>query len=432
MKKFSLNYNQKKLIKKNILDHKLRIPKMVWMVGLMMFFANFSSIIIFIYCPIYLKEELGYSLSIIGFLEGLAEGTSFIMKLLSGILSDILQKRKLLIGIGYGIVVLAKYVFAIFSGYGFAIIFARMMERVGNGIQAAPRSALVGDIAPSRRIGACYGLKRSLATIGSVLGAFMAGIVMWLSRENYRTLFWFTAIPVSIGFLVFLFFIKEPLKIRKAALLAVIPSHTPKYKQSFSFSNFKLLGITFWKLMIVNFIFLLSRMGEAFLSIHARDVFHLEKKLIPTVMIVFNLAWAMSSYPVGLIADKMNRYWLLCLGIISLVLSDITLATSNTFKFFYVGVALWGIQYGTTMNIFLSLISEVVPENLRGTGLGIYFITCAIGMMIGDSVMGRISHRLGTRTAFVASGIIASFALIALIIIMGYKIKQSKTKRDNV
>lgn len=409
---------------------KQAIPGMVWTIGTIMFFACVSAVIIFSYSGLYLKEELHYSLSKVGFLEGFAEGVSQMTKLVAGILSDLLRKRKILMCVGYGIIVLSRYVLATLSGFGIVIVLTRIMERIGNGIQAAPRSALVNDISPAKRVGACYGLKRSLATIGSCVGAILAIAIMKLSGGSYRALFWFTTIPSTIGFILLVFKVKEPKKIEKAAIFSSVPSHAPKYQPTFSLRNsvshFKILGPTFGKLMIVNFIFLLARMGEAFLIIHARDELHISREYIPTVMIVFNLAWAASSYPVGLISEKLNKYWLLCLGMSCLILADIVLATSHRLWTFYIGIMLWGVQYGSTMNIFLSLISEVVPETLRGTSLGIYFVTCAVAITIGDSFMGFIAQRLGsTRAAFVASGIISILGLMSLIIIMGYKIKNS-------
>lgn len=406
-----------------------RIPRMVWIIGTIMFCANVSSVIVYAFYGIYLKDVLHFKMSSVGFLEGLAEGISFLMKLFSGILSDAFHKRKLLMVIGYGVVASARYILAIFSAYSIPVVFARLAERVGNGIQAAPRSALVGDIAPPKRIGACYGLKRSLATIGSFVGAVIAALIMMHNHNNFRLLFWFTTIPASIGLLLLTFFVREPRKLRQAAVLASIPSHAPKYKTTFQLSNLKFLGSTFWKLMLVNAIFLLARMGETFLAIHGRTEFHLRIELVPTIMMVFNLAWCCSSYPIGLIADKMNRYWLLCLGMISLVLADIVLASANTLLVFYIGIALWGIQYGSTQNIFLSLINEIVPETLRGTGLGIYFIVCATSTIICDTVMGHVAQHFGTtRHAFFASGIVATFALMSLIVIMGYKIRQKTTR----
>lgn len=400
------------------------IPKMVWTIGFIMFCANLASVIVYAFGGVYLKEVMGFKTASVGILEGLAEGTSHIMKLVSGVLSDAFHRRKILMVTGYSIIVFARYVLAFFSTFSVPVIFARLSERIGNGIQAAPRSALVGDISPQKRIGACYGLKRSLATLGSFIGAIVAMIIMTVTHNNYQILFAFTIIPATIGLILLITKVQEPRQLKHAAVLSGIPSHVPKYRPTFKATNFKFLGGTFWKLMTVNFIFLLSRMGETFLTLYGRFEFHMDPKLIPTIMMVFNVAWSASSYPVGLIADKMNRYWLLCLGMVSLILADLVLAAANTLPIFYLGITLWGIQYGTTQNIFLSLINEVVPENLRGTGLGVYWITCAVATVICDTAMGRIVDSYGsTRAAFVASGIVSIFGLMSLLVIMGYKIR---------
>ncbi|MDR1907771.1 MAG: MFS transporter [Holosporales bacterium] len=400
---------------------------MVRIIGIVMFCANFAAVIVYAFGGVYMKERMGLASIKVGFIEGIAEGTSNIMKLASGVLSDAFRRRKVLMVGGYGVIVIARYLLAIWSTLPIAVVLARLLERIGNGVQAAPRSALVGDISPPKRIGACYGFKRSLATLGSFGGAIVAAVIMYVTNDNYQILFAFTVIPATIGFILLITQVKEPPQIKHAAVLSGIPSYAPKYRPTFSTANVKLLGNTFWKLMIVNFIFLLSRMGETFLSMYGRFSFGLDTKWIPTVMMVFNASWSLSSYPVGLIADKMNRYWLLCLGMGTLILADLVLSTADALPAFYLGVLLWGIQYGTTQNIFLSLINEVVPESLRGTGLGVYWITCAIATIICDTVMGGIVDHFGgsMRAAFVTSGIVSVFGLMSLIVVMGYKIKSS-------
>jgi MFS family permease len=404
-----------------------KIPSTVWLVGVIMFCANLASVVVYIYGGVYLKEKMGLASVNVGFIEGLAEGTSNLLKLASGVLSDAFRRRKVLIVSGYGLIVVARYLLALWSTYVFPFITARLLERIGNGLQAAPRSALVGDISPPKRIGACYGLKRSLATLGSFTGAVVALVIMAITNNNYRVLFAFTIIPSTIGFILLITKVKEPPQIKQAAVLSGIPSYAPKYRPTFSRANIKLLGNTFWKLMAVNSIFLLSRMGETFLTMYGRFSFHLNESLLPTVMMVFNVSWSLSSYPVGLIADKMNRYWLLCLGMGTLILADLVLATANGLWAFYLGIMLWGIQYGTTQNIFLSLISEVVPENLRGTGLGVYWITCAVTTLICDTVMGHLADSYGSlRAAFFTSGFVSVLGLMSLIVIMGYKIRSTR------
>ena len=124
----------------------------------------------------------------------------------------------------------------------------------------------------------------------------------------------------------------------------------------------------------------------------------------------------------------MSRYWLLLLGMASLVFADVVLMSAHTVSVFFFGVFLWGVQYGVTMNVFISLINEVVPENLRGTGIGFYWVTCAVATYICDRVMTLIAKKYDTmRAAYEASGIVAVFALMSLIIIMGYKIRKPRS-----
>lgn len=401
------------------------IPRMVWVVGIIMFCANVASVIIYSYGGVYLREVLHFDRRSVGFVEGAVEALSCLMKLVSGVLSDVFQRRKALILVGYGLIVGARCLLAAFSFLPGAYIGARLLERVGNGIQAAPRSALVGDIAPHKRIGACYGLKRSLATIGSMVGAGVGILIMTLTHNNYRILFAFTVIPVTVGFFLLIFKVQEPRHLKQAAVLAAVPSYAPKYRPTFNLSNLKFLGKTFWKLMLVNFIFLLARMGESFLPMYGREL-HIDPRHIGWIMIIFNTAWCCASYPLGMIADRMSRYWLLLLGMATLIFADIVLVSAHSLPVFFLGIFLWGIQYGVTQNIFISLINEVVPENLRGTGLGLYWITCAIAMFICDPVMAHIADKYDTmRMAYVASGIVSVFGLMSLIFIMGYKIRKS-------
>lgn len=390
-----------------------------------MFCANLASVIVYTYGGVYFKK-MGFASRHVGLIEGLAEGTSHIMKLASGVLSDAYRRRKVLMMVGYGTIVMARYLMALWSTFAFPVILARMLDRIGNGIQAAPRSALVGDISPPKRIGACYGLKRSLATMGSFAGAAVALLIMYTTNNNYRVLFAFPIIPVTIGFVLLLIRVKEPHQIKHAAVLSGIPSYAPKYRPKFSRANIKLLGGTFWKLMTVNFIFLLARMGETFLVMYGRFSFHIDESFLPTIMMVFNASWSLASYPVGFIADKMNRYWLLCLGMGTLILANFVLCTAGGLVAFYFGIMLWGIQYGTTQNIFLSLINEIVPENLRGTGIGVYWITCAIATVTCDYFVGLLVDVCGTmRAAFVMTGCVSVLGLMSLIVIMGYKIRTS-------
>jgi MFS family permease len=381
----------------------------------MMFLLNMSYLMVYSYSAVYIKSILGASTVLIGIIEGTAEGLSYILKLFSGILSDFFKKRKSLMIVGMTLNVTSRIIFGFFASFS-PVLLARFMERVGNGTYSTPRDTIVADITLKDQLGKAYGLKRSLAQAGAVFGCLAGIFAMTITENHYQTVFKISVIPAVIAFLILLFFVKEPKKISPAV-------HYKVSQNRIKFSDFKILGQSFWLLMMVVFVFMLSRFGESFLMIHAKESFQIPEKYISVVMLVFNGTWCLASYPIGVLGDRMNRYWLLAIGIVFLVISNLLLATSTTFPMMLCGVACWGIQYGITLNIFLSLIARIVPEELRGTAFGFYYIICATSVWFADTLFGKIAHTHGMDFGFLTSGVIGAVSLLILIGIMGYKKK---------
>ncbi|MBQ9334924.1 MAG: MFS transporter, partial [Alphaproteobacteria bacterium] len=354
-----------------------KIPVTVWQIGIMMFLMNISFVMAYSFSGLYLKHILGASAIGIGVLEGFCEMISHLMKLFSGMLSDFFRKRKGIMIFGYIFSVLSRPVLAISNS--FILVFsARMMERFGNGVQASPRDAIIADVAPRKKIGASYGLKRSLAYIGSLLGGFLGIWAMKATNSNYQAVFALASIPATIAFILLIVFVKEPKRFEHPAITSEAPMPAPKIKTKFTFKNFKYLGMIFWLLMLVNAVFMMARMNETFLILRMNDGFHVDPMFAPIVMIVFNLGTTLSSYPIGLLGDKFDRMKLLCFGISALLIADMIMFAATTRLVMYVGILFWGIQLGSTQNVFVSLIAEKVPEDLRGTGLGVYWLVNAM------------------------------------------------------
>ncbi len=395
------------------------IPLLVWILGCMMFLVNLSYIMVYSYVGIYMKS-LGITMGWIGVVEGVAEGCSYLMKLFSGMFSDYLRRRKPVMLVGYSLIVCSRIIFSLSLSF-FPLFGARLVERLGNGIQSTPRDTMVADVSPSDRIGTCYGLKRTLAQAGSLVGALCGiGAMIWMDGD-YQKVFQIAAVPAIIAFLVLIFFIKEPVNSEHSALSSEIPLPAEKKRTYMHWSNLFELGTKFWVLMILTSIFMLARFGETFLTLHAYTNFGLQAKYAPTIMLMINGGWCLAAYPIGVLADKMNRYWLLIMGIIFLILADYFLASANSLLWIYIGCFLWGVQYGITQNIFLSLIVETVPSDLRGTGFGCYYIICAISAYFADCMAGILSERFGEASAFSASGIIAMVSFLFLVIAMVHK-----------
>ncbi|MBQ8651394.1 MAG: MFS transporter [Alphaproteobacteria bacterium] len=404
-----------------------KIPLTVWQIGIMMMLMNISFVMAYAFSGLYLKTIIGTSAVGIGLLEGFCEMISHFMKLISGMLSDFFRRRKGIMMFGYVFSVISRPILALSTSFGL-VFSARMLERFGNGVQASPRDAIVADVAPRKRIGASYGLKRSLAYVGSLLGGLFGILAMKLTNNNYQAVFAYASIPAMIAFLILIFCIKEPKRFDHPAITSEAPMPSPKLKPKFSFSNFKYLGVSFWLLMVVNAIFMMARMNETFLILRMNEGFNIDPMFAPIVMIVFNLGTTLSSYPVGLLGDKFDRVKLLCIGILALLIADLIMFSASTRAVMYIGVLFWGIQLGSTQNVFVSLIAEKVPEDLRGTGLGVYWLVNAVAAFCADTLAGFVAQHYSLNHIFISSGIIGIFAMLSMFLMMHI----TSTKRKKI
>jgi sugar phosphate permease len=189
------------------------IPKGIWALGLVSLFMDTSSELIHSLLPIFLVTTLGASALSVGLIEGIAEATASIVKVFSGTLSDYLGKRKLLAVIGYGLAAVTKPLFPLAGTVGL-VFTARFIDRIGKGIRGAPRDALIGEIAPKHLLGACYGLRQSLDTVGAVAGPLLAILFMALLANDIRAVLWIAVIPALIAVAILVFGVKEPETVR--------------------------------------------------------------------------------------------------------------------------------------------------------------------------------------------------------------------------
>ncbi|MEI6188707.1 MAG: MFS transporter, partial [Alphaproteobacteria bacterium] len=161
---------------------KLKIHSTVWKIGWMMFLVNLSFVMGYSYIAIYM-DYLGVSMAMIGLAEGIAEALSFVLKLFSGMLSDYFRRRKPLMVIGYSMIVISRVLIGFASSF-LPFISGRLLERIGNGTQSTPRDTIVADVMSSKRIGAAYGIKRTLSQAGAGLGAIIGMFAMRLFNND--------------------------------------------------------------------------------------------------------------------------------------------------------------------------------------------------------------------------------------------------------
>lgn len=393
-----------------------QLPRGVWIIGGMMFLINLSYVMMYSLSAVYLKTVVGVNTGLIGLLEGAVEAASYAAKLLSGVISDYFRKRKFIMVIGYAMMVLSRPILAMSASFG-VVSLARMMERVGNGIQATPRDALVGDIAPPHRRGACFGLKRSLGTAGSFFGGIVAMLAMMYTANNFRQVFWIATIPAAMAIMILIAFIKEPKHHAHPQKLDPQSGIKPT-RQPIHWSDLPKLGKHYWMLMIVIFMFMLARFSETLLMLHANQNYGLSETYVPVIMMLYNITYSLSSYPLASLSDRMNRYAFLAFGILVLVLADIVLFTAPNLWVMFFGVALWGLQIGIIQSVSAALVIDIVPGHLRGTALGFYYLISALASIIAGWGAGSIAEYHGEGAAFFASSIVGVMAVLILLAFM--------------
>ena len=384
-----------------------KIPGGVWALGFVSLFMDASSELVHSLLPA-LFVSLGISMAAIGFIEGVAEATAAITKIFSGALSDWLGKRKILAVIGYGLAAITKPLFPLAQSAE-VLFAARFIDRIGKGIRGAPRDALIADITPPSIRGAAYGLRQSLDAAGAFIGPLLAIALMALLSDNISLVLWFALIPAVLCMAFLLFGVEEPDAIpatRDKDGKRGLPLHRAALAQ---------MSGRYWLIVAIGALFALARFSVAFLALRAMDL-GLPIGLSPLVLVLMSVVFSLSSYPVGLLADRMDRGILLALGFVSLIIAELVLANASGYVLAMVGAAIWGVHLGLTQGLLSALVADSAPDHLRGTAFGIFNLVNGIALLFASLIAGVLWQMLGASTAFYAGAAFAGTALLLLLV----------------
>ena len=376
-----------------------RLPGAIWAIGFVSLFMDISSEMIHAILPLYLVTVLGTSTLTVGIIEGIAEATAAITKVFSGALSDWIGKRKFLAALGYGLAALTKPIFPLAPSAGW-LIAARFVDRIGKGIRGAPRDALIADITDPELRGASFGLRQSLDTLGALLGPLLAILFLWAFSNNFTIVFWIAVIPAFISAGLIIVAVREPKRERPER----------KVRMPLSHSELRRLGGNYWWVVAVASAFTLARFSEAFLVLKGQDI-GLSIALVPAVMVVMNIAYFLSAYPVGALSDRVDRTTLLAIGIGLLVVADVVLGLSSGLIGLAAGAAIWGLHMGFTQGLLSTLVADTAPAELRGTAFGMFNLVTGVALLAASVTAGLLWDVIGPSGTFLGG---AAFALITL------------------
>jgi MFS family permease len=383
------------------------VPTTVWTLGFVSLLMDTSSELIHSLLPVFLTTVVGASTVAVGLIEGIAEATAAVAKVFSGALSDRIGKRKLLVGIGYGLAAITKPVFPL-AGTAWEVLAARFVDRIGKGIRDAPRDALIADITPSAIRGAGYGIRQALDTVGGFAGPLLAVALMALYADNFRAVFWWALAPAALAVLLIVVGVREP-DGTKATAKRGWPIRTAELRR---------MSPAYWMVIAIGVVFTLARFSQAFLVLKAQAE-GLALVLIPLVFVWMNLIYALTATPAGILSDRLGRENVLLCGLAALVVADLTLAFVPGLGGVVIGVGLWGLYLGFSQGLLSALVADTAPEDLRGTAFGLFNLVTGAALLIASVVAGWLWYDFGPTATFSAGAVLSGLA----ILIMAFGIK---------
>ena len=369
------------------------ITRTVWILSLVSLLTDTASEMLYPIMPIYLKS-IGFSIVLIGVLEGFAEAIAGLSKGYFGKKSDNLGRRLPFVQIGYGLSAISKPMMALFI-FPLWIFFARTIDRIGKGVRTGARDAILSDEATAKTKGEIFGFHRSMDTLGAVIGPAMALIYLYYYPTDYKTLFLIAFIP-GVFAVAASFMIKE--KQRELS--------TAKPKTSFfSFLNYwKESPVLYRKLVTGLLLFTLFNSSDVFLLLKLKQS-GISDTMIIGIYIFYNLIYALCAYPLGIIADKVGMKKMFLIGLIIFSIVYFGMAFNTNLYLYFALFFLYGVYASATEGISKAWISNISDKKDTATAIGTFTAFQSICTMLASSLAGLIWYNFSATATFIITGI---------------------------
>ncbi|MEK6795308.1 MAG: MFS transporter [Spirochaetota bacterium] len=420
------------------------IPLTVIMLGLVSLFTDAATEMIYPLIPIFVAT-LGSGALILGIIEGVAETTASLLKLASGVISDAIGKRKLLVLIGYGISSIVRPLTAIVTG-AWQIVFVRMADRVGKGIRTAPRDALIASSVDASIRGKSYGFHRAMDHTGAVIGPFLAILTLFIVFviigvndvvTGLRITFAAAIIPGALAVGVIIFFVKEAKPAQGTGKIDLSP---------------KGLSPNFFRYLAVALLFTLGNSSDAFLLFRVEEAMRESGALIsivqtipplaaivnkfgdaatqakvvtilflPIIWAFFHIIKVIFATPLGALSDRIGRRTVIVAGWAIYAAVYIAFGLLDSFSptmqliMTFVLFAVYALFYSFTEGTEKAFVADLVPEKRRASAFGLYHFAVGIGALPASIIFGALYASLGARFAF-SFGALLALAAMALML----------------
>ena len=391
------------------------IGRTVFVLGLVSLLQDVSSeMVIPVVLPLFLRKVLRASYEFIGIIEGIADSTASLLKVVSGWLSDRLRARKSLAALGYGVSTVAKP-FLYLASLWWHVMIVRFADRVGKGIRSAPRDALIAASADPAVRGRAFGFHRAMDTVGAVCGPLLA---WWLLQvfaagrperagldHASRMIFLIATIPAALAVLLILVAVREK---------RPTPAAAEKPPPRLSFAGLDRRFISF---LFVATLFMVGNSSDAFLVLRATDL-GLSARHLLLIYVGFNIVSALGSTPAGMLSDRFGRRPVISIGYLIFAVVYLGFAQASSGAVVWLLFLVYGLYSAATESVQRAFAADLSPPELRGTGLGLYHTLTGVALLPASIIAGVLWKTLGPRAPFYYGAATAALSALLLLLLL--------------
>ena len=423
----------------------MKIPRSVFFLGLVSFFNDVAAEMIYPIVPIFLTTILGAPVSILGFIEGVAEGTAALGKLLFGYLSDKVQKRKVFVVAGYSFSTISKLLVGLATFWP-AVLFARFIDRLGKGVRTSDRDSILLQNTNKKNKGFIFGFHRAFDSGGAVLGPIFALILLSLLKENIRLIFFIAFVPSVIGLILLIIFVKEK-KTTSAGKLK--EGNFRGEGKNFGISALESAGKTAWRegvrlaesqnflpdlsenrldklksiwkninpsfklFFLISILFSLGNSSDVFLILRAKNL-GLTTGLVIVTYILYNLSQTIFAAPAGKLADKIGARRVFAGGLLVFAFVYFAFGIINNPVYIWFLFPVYGLYIAATDGVSKAYISEFIKEEQSGTYFGLYQTGIALSAFFASFIGGILWNKIAPSATFYYGSLMSLLAFFIL------------------
>ena len=394
------------------------ITRTILILSFVSMFADIASEMLYPVIPVYLKE-IGFSIFWIGILEGFVNFTAGISKGYFGKLSDEKGLRLPFVKLGYALSALSKPLIGFFVAPVW-IFFVRSLDRLGKGVRVAAKDALLSAETTKANKAKVFGFNRALDTTGATIGPAIALVFLLFYPGDYKTLFYLAFIPGVISVLL-IFLLKEKKQ----------PASTMEKGNFFSFFKYWKIATMEYKHLVAGLLlFALFNSSDVFLLLKTKEAIgdgtikifgatYTSDTITIAAYIFYNLVWALASYPLGILADKIGYKKIFLSGLLLFAAVYAGFAFNPSIAIIFILFSVYGLYSAATDGVSKAWITNIAHNKNTATAVGFYTSCQSICTLGASTIAGFVWEQWGSTYTFISTALIAimvfSFLLLRLV-----------------